>query len=80
MLQKVEIDISGGTVNEVRTPRGIRVIIRDYDAREEDAATPSWDIRHDQKGNAYQRMEYRHPQDETGTSPTRPSRRKRQNR
>jgi len=69
MAPKVEIIISGGAVQDVVCPRGVEVIIRDYDVEGVDESNTSWDIRRDTEGDLYQRMEFRHPKNEAGSRP-----------
>jgi len=76
MLKTVEVVISGGAVQGVQVPKGIRAIIRDYDVEGVDESNTSWDIRRDSEGDLYQRMEFRHPKDEAGSKPRRATRKK----
>ena len=76
MLKTVEVIISGGAVQDVVCPRGVEVIIRDYDVEGVDESNTSWDIRRDSEDYLYQRMEFRHPKDEAGTKPGRAARKK----
>jgi hypothetical protein len=76
MVQKVEVVISGGAVQDVICPRDVRVIVRDYDVEGVDESNTSWDIRRDSEGDLYQRMEFRHPKDEAGSKAGRATRKK----
>ena len=62
MLQTIEVTVSGGTVQYVEFPRGVRVIVRDYDV---DGADESggFDIRRDEQGDLYQHIEFVHDED-----------------
>ena len=60
-MQIVEITIGGGAVQNVKMPRGVKVIIRDYDVDGSNWDGP--DIRKDRQGVAYQRMEFIHEED-----------------
>ena len=55
-MQTVEITISDGAVQDVQLPRGIQVIIRDYDVEDGDWDGP--DIRKDEQGDSYQRITF----------------------
>jgi hypothetical protein len=48
-MQIVEITISGGAVQDVECPRGVKVIIRDYDVEGGDLDGP--DIHRDESGD-----------------------------
>jgi hypothetical protein len=61
-MQTVEITISGGVVQYVEFPHGVRVIVRDYDVEGNDEAE-EFDIRRDESGDAYQHMEFIHDED-----------------
>lgn len=61
-MQKIEITISGGAVQYVEFPRGVKVVIRDYDVEGQDLEGP--DIRKDQDGDYYQNMEFIHEEDQ----------------
>jgi len=76
MLKTVEVIISGGAVQDVVCPRGVQVIIRDYDVEGVDESSTSWDIRRDSEGYLYQRMEFRHPKDEVVSKPGHATRKK----
>ena len=70
----VEITISGGAVQHVDCPSGIKVVIRDYDIEGTDFE--GFDIRQDSEGDLYQHMEFEHEQEgetseETASSPSR---------
>lgn len=70
MVQKVEITISGGAVQDVVCPRGVQVVIRDYDVEGVEEGNTSWDIRRDAEGDLFQQMEFAHPEEEeTGEKP-----------
>ena len=60
-MQIVEITISGGAVQDVQLPRGVKVIIRDYDVEGDDWDGP--DIHRDERNDPYQRMEFIHEED-----------------
>ena len=70
-MQIVEITISGGAVQDVQLPRGIKVIIRDYDIEGDDLDGPN--ICTDEDG-PYQRMEFVHEEDKPRKTkrPTKP--------
>ena len=53
-LKTVRITVEGGVVQNVRCPRGIRAVVKDYDT---DGADRS---RRDGDGNYYVRTEYAH--------------------
>ena len=55
-MKHVIIVVSGGAVQGVSAPPGVRVIIRDYDVETEHAE--GFDIRTDENGEAYQHMEF----------------------
>lgn len=76
MLKTVEVIISGGAVQDVVCPKGVQVIIRDYDVEGVDESNTSWDIRRDAENDLYQRMEFRHPEEEARPKPNRTTRRK----
>jgi len=76
MLKTVEVIISGGAVQDVQVPKGVRAIIRDYDVEGVDETNTSWDIRRDSEDYLYQRMEFRHPKDEAASKPGRATRKK----
>ena len=76
MLKTVEVIISGGAVQDVVCPRGVQVIIRDYDVEGVDESSTSWDIRRDSENYLYQRMEFRHPEEEARLKPGRATRKK----
>ena len=69
-MQIVEITISGGAVQYVKFPRGIKVIIRDYDVEGGDLDGP--DIHRDKQGDPYQRMEFNHEEDSKNKRPPKP--------
>ena len=48
-MKLVEITISGGAVQDVQLPRGVKVIIRDYDV--EDGEWDGPDIHRDEQGD-----------------------------
>ena len=56
MKQNVEITVSGGVVQHVEAPPGIRVIVRDYDVDGRDCG--GHDIRRDENNDPYQRMQF----------------------
>jgi len=60
-MQIVEITISGGAVQDVQLPRGVKVIIRDYDVEGGDLDGPN--IHKDEQNDPYQRMEFIHEED-----------------
>ena len=60
MTHVVEIVISGGAVQHVNAPKGIRVIVRDYDI-EGSEDDEEFDIRTDKNGGKFQQIEF--PQD-----------------
>jgi hypothetical protein len=60
-MQTIEITISGGAVQYVDFPRGIKVIVRDYDVEGGDLDGP--DIRKDEEGDCFQNMEFIHDED-----------------
>ena len=67
MVQTIEITISGGTVQYVEFPRGIRVLVRGYDVDGVDEKG-EFDIRRDEQGDLYEYIEFVHEEDE-GSSP-----------
>ena len=76
MLKTVEIIISGGAVQDVVCPRGVLVVVLDYDVEGVDEGNTLWDIRRDAENDLYQRMEFRHPKDEAVSKPGRTTRKK----
>ena len=72
-MEIIEITISGGAVQYVEFPRGVKVIIRDYDVEGGDLEGP--DICKDEQGDHFQKMEFIHDEDRaldgqnTGASP-----------
>jgi len=60
-MQTIEITISGGAVQYVDFPRGVKVIIRDYDVEGGDLEGP--DIRKDEEDDYFQNMEFIHDED-----------------
>ena len=72
-MQIVEITISGGAVQDVEFPRGIQVIIRDYDVEGGDLDGP--DIHRDEQNDPYQRMEFIHEEDKLPKARRPPKRR-----
>ena len=52
----VDITISGGAVQYVESPPGVKVVIRDYDV--DGADGEDFDIRKDESGDSYQHWEY----------------------
>jgi len=71
MLKTVEVIISGGAVQDVVCPRGVLVVVLDYDVEGVDEGNTLWDIRRDAENDLYQRMEFRHPKDEAVSKPGR---------
>jgi len=69
MIQTVEVIISGGAVQHVEFPRGIRVVIRDYDVESTDADS-GFDTRKDEKGDLFQHMEFIHEEDKKAACAT----------
>ena len=62
-METVEIIIMGGAVQDVVLPRGVRVIIKDYDIDSEDEDS-GFDIRRDKENDCYQHMEFVNEEDE----------------
>ena len=67
-MQTVEITIVGGAVQYVEFPRGVRVIIRDYDVEGTDEGDTQFDIRRDEQNDLYEHSEYIHDEDKTSGS------------
>ncbi len=55
MIRTVRVMVSGGAVQEVRCPRGVRVVVRDYDV-----APGAEGLHCDLRGDLYEEAEYRH--------------------
>ncbi len=60
-MQTVNITIAQGAVQNIELPPGVRAIVRDYDI--EGAARDGFDIRKDDGGAEYHRMEYESKED-----------------
>lgn len=71
-MQIVEITISGGAVQDVQLPRGVKVIIRDYDVESSDWDGP--DIHQDKDGDWFQKMEFLHEEDKPNKAKRSPKR------
>ena len=65
-MKIVEITISGGAVQDVQLPRGVKVIIRDYDVEGSDWDGPN--IHKDPAGDCFQQMEFLHEEDKPPTA------------
>jgi len=55
-MQEVEVVISGGAVQSVTVPEGVKVVVKDYDVEADDWAGK--DIVKDADGDHYQLMEF----------------------
>jgi hypothetical protein len=62
-MQTVEITVSGGVVQYVEFPRGVRVIVRDYDVEGTDESNSHFDIRRDERDDLFEQSEYIHDED-----------------